>query len=370
MKDRLTHILLIIALGNCCVQCSTKVAIESAPVDFDGSFEIDGDSFSSWDEVGWNGKEREVSNDGYYAPVDGGYYAIQRGDGDWITQKGSLTLEEGKSYKLTVWVRSINDKGNDAKTTAEIGFIIDGEAIDKTSLDVNAPKLKGVATTTQNDDGGNVWVDGNYCHQFADVHMYQPIESDPIEDPWLLVEGTGYDQLDGLGWAVGNVIAGEQKYIYGTVYRDNQENFYSSITLIKTTDTGSPDYSWTDPVVILDHDETEFPWVLDAHGYFDDDTGKLWMTWGGGICYVAEMDPATGLLLNSPTDTEFDTHPEGMHVPVQPGRKPKMAGVAMISQTAGWKEPLFISTIINGTSLAHTGILVLTTPSEWVRVIT
>lgn len=40
------------------------------------------------------------------------------------------------------------------------------------------------------------------------------------------------------------------------------------------------------------------------------------MARGGGTCYVSELDPATGLFLNPPADAEFDTHPQGMHVPV------------------------------------------------------
>ena len=37
------------------------------------------------------------------------------------------------------------------------------------------------------------------------------------------------------------------------------------------------------------------------------------MSWGGGICYVSEMDTSDGLLISHPVNTEFNTHPEGIH---------------------------------------------------------
>ena len=300
-----------------CFQCEYKAPFATVSEKFNGSFELNQSSLNHWENVvGWNGNEGGISDNGYFAPVDGKYYAVQSGGGNWITQKENLILEKGKSYHLSAWVRSINGKENDARTTAEIAFIVEKKPILKMVRDINIPLLKGVAAITQNDDGGNVWIDGKYRHQFSDTHMYQPIESDPIRDPWLLVNESNYNDIDGLGWAVGNVIAGKQKYIYGTVYQDQASNFYSSITLIKTNGIGIPDYNWTDPVIVLDHKKTEFPWVLDAHGYFDELSGKLWMTWGGGVCYIAEMDPNTGLLLSSPDETEYDTHSKGVHIPV------------------------------------------------------
>ena len=178
-----------------CFQCEYKAPFETVSEKFNGSFELNQSSLNRWESVvGWNGNEGGISDNGYFAPVDGKYYAIQSGGGSWITQKQNLILEKGKSYHLSAWVRSINGEDNDARATAEIAFIVDEKPILKMIRDINIPLLKGAAAITQNDDGGNVWIDGKYRHQFSDTHMYQPIESDPIRDPWLPVNESNYNE--------------------------------------------------------------------------------------------------------------------------------------------------------------------------------
>jgi hypothetical protein len=290
------------------ISCTQKTDVPASI--FNGSFE---DGKNGWKGLGK--ANASITDDEYYAPVDGDHFVVLAGDEQWVQQQSKVAIESGKSYRYRVWVRSVNEKGIGARTKAQIAFLVNNEVIVTDSLNVNAPQLMGVAATLQNDDGANVWIDGNYRHQFADHHMYQSIESDPIQDPWLLVPDSDYSRKD-LGWAVGNVVVNDNRFIYGTIYRDIPGEFYSSITLITAKGIGNPDYQWTDPVVILDHDKTEFPWVLDAHLYYDEPEDRLWMTWGGGICYVTEMDPMTGLFLENPEDTEYDTHPQDMHMPV------------------------------------------------------
>ena len=281
-----------------------------------GSFEVT--VSDNWDSIdGWEGSNAGgVSDDGYYAPVDGNNYAYLNAGEGWVKQKNRQLIEAGKSYILKGWTRSTNKPGNTAETIAEIAFLEGNKVVKSTTNNVNVKDLKGIAATYPNDDGGNVWIDRGYRHQFADAHFIQDLSLDPINDPWEMVENSPYQQLDGLGFAVGNVIAGNNKYIYGTLYRDIPGEFYSSITLTEATDASNQTYTWTEPRVILDHEGSEFPWVLDAHLFYDEETNRLWMIWGGGVVYVAEMDPATGDFLNVPEDTEYDTHPEDMHTPV------------------------------------------------------
>jgi len=270
-----------------------------------------------WNQVdGWEGNSGGIRNNGFYSPPHGQGYAYQKGGGSWITGKTNHLIQAGTSYTLKLWSRSVNEPGNSSTTILHAGFLNGEQDIVTQKKNVNAPRLKGAAATEANDDGANVWIDGEYRHQFNEVHMYQPLSSDPISDPWLVLEKSGYDRINReLGWAVGNVIAGDKKYIYGTLYQDRPP-WYSSLTLTRVLSEELPDYQWSDPELVLEHSGSEFPWVLDAHGYFDDSTGRLWMSWGGGICYVTEMDPETGMLLGDPESKEFDDHPQEMHVPV------------------------------------------------------
>jgi len=263
------------------------------------------------DSSGWTNFTRE--NNKSYAPVDGDWVAIQKGSEEYIYQETDQIIEVGKTYTLNLWARSINDPGNTNATIVEACLYSGSNTLAVSTKNVNAPRLKGAAAEFANDDGANIWIDGEYRHQLNDKHMYQPIKSDPIEDPWLIVEDNKYEKINRLGWAVGNVIAGENRYVYGTIYRDRVDNFYSSITMSKVLSGKGNDYIWSDPITLISHSKTEFPWVEDPHCYYDESTGRLWMSWGGGICYVSELNPKTGLFINHPPDPEFDTHPKDMH---------------------------------------------------------
>jgi len=265
------------------------------------SFESDA---SGWDNV-------TVGNSEYFSPVDGDYYATSSGGADYISQETAHIIAAGETYTLKLWARSINARGNTATTTVEARFYYGATTIVSVTRDVNPVRLLGDPRIYPNDDGGNVWLDQGYRMEFADGIFYQLDTADPLLDPWTFLHDRDYDP----DMAVAPIITPQGlKGLYSTYYEDAPP-FTSEIRFLAASGS-PPDYRWSSGDVVLSHYGSEQPWVIDAHLYYDDATGRLWMTWGGGTVYVSEMDPSDGMLLGHPPDPEFDTHPEGTHTAV------------------------------------------------------
>ncbi|MEM7532498.1 MAG: hypothetical protein AAF639_09995, partial [Chloroflexota bacterium] len=283
------------------IQPTPTTIQQPQPVLANSSFE---DNTDGWDNL-------TVGDSEYFAPVDGNAYAIIAGDSAPTIQETDYIITAGEVYTLTVWARSINERKNTAMTTAEAQFYAGETMIASVMADVNAMRLTGSPEFYPNDDGGNVWIDQGYRMEFADRVFYQLESDDPLADPWSRVVDMDYDT----DMAVGQVITPNGlKALYSTYYDDGAHP-YSEILLI-TASGEPPDYTWRQEEVVLSHDGDEEPWTIDAHLTFDEETGRLWMTWGGGTVYVSEMNPSDGLLLSHPPDPEFDTHPAGTHTAV------------------------------------------------------
>lgn len=273
----------------------------------------------------WN--NLTIGNSEYYAPPDGDNYGMKTPESDYTYQETDQTIEAGKTYKLTVWTRRLPYTESELKTLkddppqkntalakTEIQFYYGSTEIISKIKNVNPVEIKGAPQDYPNDDGGNVWIDKGYRHEFAGEHFYQPLEDDPISDPWSICEDTG-GELD--AWAVGPVIVPGHKWIYGVYYDDTPPDVYSEIKFIEAVSGGDPEYHWEDsPTTVLTHDGDEDPWVIDPHLFYDDETERLWMTWGGGTIWVSEMDPEDGELINHPQNLEFDTHSDDAHTEV------------------------------------------------------
>ena len=77
--------------------------------------------------------------------------------------------------------------------------------------------------------------------------------------------------------------------------------------------------------IILEHSGNENPWTIDSHMFYDDDTKRLWMTWGGHETFISELDPKTGMLCCTPNckdgagvcaSPKFTTHAAGVHTKI------------------------------------------------------
>ncbi|MHC4499440.1 MAG: family 43 glycosylhydrolase, partial [Planctomycetota bacterium] len=257
----------------------------------------------------WSGAT--ISNSEFYSPVDGTNFATRSGGSGYTTQLTGHTIGAGDVITLTVWARSTNGQGTTDATNAEARLYYGSTTITSVTQDVNPVRLSGAPDSYPNDDGGNVWIDGGYRMEFAENIFYQLESAHPLYDSWTVYNDPDYNH----DMAVGPIITPQGlKAIYNTYYEDSSP-FYSEIWILNAT--GSPlNYSWSSGGVILSHEPTEFPWVIDAHLYYDTDTGRLWMSWGGLPLRVTEMDPSDGQLLIHPASPEVDTHPAGTHIAV------------------------------------------------------
>ncbi len=279
------------------------------------SITITNPSFESG-STGWSGSI-STGNSEYYSPVDGTHYAKSTGGAGYTYQQTNHTIATGETYTLKVWARSTNGVGITAATNAEVRFYYGSTTIDSVTQDVNPARLLGAPRTESNDDGGNVWIDNGYRHEFADIHMYQELSDDPLADPWYAC-WDDYDDYKNLeAWAVCPVIVPGHKWVYGDYADDNPSTPFAEIRFIQALSGGDPAYNWTNDYtsVLYTDDGDEDPWVIDPHLYYDDATGRLWMSWGGGTIWVCEMDPTDGRLINHPSDKNYNAHPE-YHTPV------------------------------------------------------
>lgn len=261
--------------------------------------------------TGWT--DATVGSDVLYAAPDGSSYASRKGTRDGATtQLTGHTVLAGETYTLTVWARSINNVRNDDATPVEVKLYYGSTTINSVTQDVNPVRLLGDPRIYANDDGGNVWLDAGYRMEFSDEIFYQLDTDDPLADPWTYYVDPDY----GPGLAVGPIITPQGLKAVYSFTATEQPPWYQEIWY-RTASGSPPDYTWANYTPVLSHAGSveANPWMIDPHLFYDGDTGKLWMSWGGGeTLWVSEVDPTDGMLINHPADIEFDTHSPGTHI--------------------------------------------------------
>ena len=264
--------------------------------------------------LGWQGAAVTAAQ--RHAAPEGAHVTLQGAGAPPATQVTDHVLAAGEVITLRALVRSANAPGVDTDTLAQLQLrTADGAVLSAVTKDVDAPDLRGPAAAAPSDDGVNVWIDGGHRMHFADVPAWQPVAADPILDPWTLGSSVGFD----FDMALGTIITPQGlRAIYQTYYEDSG-SLVSAISLRQPLPgSSSPHYAW-DPssdVTVLENEGSEFPWVIDAHLFQDPDDGRLWMSWGGHVAWVTELDPATGRVLGSPASPSVSTHAPGTHTKV------------------------------------------------------
>ncbi len=134
------------------------------------------------------------------------------------------------------------------------------------------------------------------------------------------VYGTGGTSLvsdDGWTWRNGAALPlrqlapdvihlGRRYYLY-TAANSGQTKADVSMIWTKSLDPGSPDYKWSQPVIVASSDGVEDANAIDPGLFLDPGDGRLWLTYGSYFGYIrlVELDPKTGERLH-PAQKPYD----------------------------------------------------------------
>lgn len=131
--------------------------------------------------------------------------------------------------------------------------------------------------------------------------------------------GTGLVSDDGWTWRRGASLPlrglapdvihiGDRFYVYTARNLEGKET-KAAVYMIssKTLDPNSPDYKWSDAVVVASSDGYEDSNAIDPGVFLDPTDGKMWLGYGSYVGYIrlVQLDPKTGKRLN-PNDKPRD----------------------------------------------------------------
>jgi len=119
----------------------------------------------------------------------------------------------------------------------------------------------------------------------------------PVFDavPTSVLNGVQEYQGESL-WAPDVIKLGDQFYLYYSASTFGVKLSGIGLATSPTLDPDAPSYGWTDQGMVITSNHGSPYNAIDPSMLLDEDTGRLWMTWGSfnnGI-YVKEMNPSTG----------------------------------------------------------------------------
>jgi len=278
------------------------------------------------------------------APPEGSNFAtVAKGD-DALEQNIGATFVAGQRYRLRAWARGVNPSWGGAESSVvpvtagvqvTVALLADDEVVASTKMNVGAPVMKGSARSDNScakchqDDGANVFFDGDYRVHVGQNILYQKKSADPIADPW---QDQSLDDFDGM--AHGPIVTTQGLKALITTWYQEEPPVWSKMS-IHNFGGDPPAYSLdgldedgqpTEEAIILQNSaNNEQPWVIDAQLFQDPDTSRLWIVWGGHETWISELDPFTGKVCCTPScsngtgvcaTNEFADHASGVHTKI------------------------------------------------------
>ena len=277
-----------------------------------------------------------VRSSEYDAPVDGVSYGVVAAGAAGGAFTTPIVMEAGRAYEVTAWARSVYSDAHLAclescgsgelpeavweEAVASVALVAGGTTLGSRAAGVTPTALAGAPETETSDDGANAWVDAaaGFRHTFSERHFYQPIASDPILGPWFEGEMPLAFMQDDMLAKSAVIFPDGTRRLYGF----NSDNPFcqgtgencQAILFAEVTGTGDPLYEVPAQPrnrYVVWHAGDEDPWLGDPHVFVDEQTGRSWLTFGGGTgMYVAELDSATGYVLGFDGPIGFDANPE------------------------------------------------------------
>lgn len=125
-------------------------------------------------------------------------------------------------------------------------------------------------------------------------------------------------------WAPDVIKLGNEFHLYYSASTFGTKLSGIGLATSPTLDPNDPNYGWTDQGMVITSNHGSPYNAIDPALMLDDDTGRLWMTWGSfnnGI-YVKELNPANGQPLNASPGTNV----------AAPGPTPEIEGATMLQR--------------------------------------
>lgn len=292
------------------------------------------------------------------APVDGNHYASVAANKP-ITQATGTKIENNKRYTLKVWSRGTYQPwlglgAADAVTArglSSASLTANGNAFGTgAAKDFGSPVMKGSARADDNcaacsqDDGANIWFAGNNKEfRMHGSNMYTNAAEDPIKGTWKYATGNRNRPVDGM--AIGPAITPGLTAFIATWYKEDAPLWSrlsihnvkgiapNKLTVDGESGEGFPDWKGLSDggqasnasAILTNMLNNEDPWVMDAQTFYDTDSKRLWMTWGGHETYVTELNPNSGRVCckakcvdsaGECSTTDYNAHKAGVHTRV------------------------------------------------------